>query len=94
MAMNKKLREARTDWEQARDSAVLENVAWALLQKSRNDIISGYKATGLSLLKAQKQFQKHMDDHQERFDLALKRLSKASDEYSRLLKKYRDKPDE
>jgi hypothetical protein len=94
MAMNKKLRQALTDWEQARDNAVLENVAWALLQRSRDDIISGYKATGLSLLKAQKQFQKHMDAHQERFDAALKRLSKASDEYRRLLKKHGDKPDE
>ena len=91
MAMNKKLQEALTDWEQARDTAVLENMAWALLQKSRNDIIASYKATGMSLLKAQKEFKKHMDDHQDRFDRALKRLTKASDDYRQLLKKYGDK---
>lgn len=88
MITREQVAQAKTIWEQARQSAVHANECWALLQQSRKALVDSFRTNGFPVSKAAQEFERLMEDHAERYTAAQTHMDNMSAAYGKLLEEF------
>ena len=88
MVTRDQIRLAKTTWKQARQSAVLAHECWVLLIQSRNALTESYRRARFPVTKETQEFEKLMEEHSERYKVALEHMDKMAKIHGDLLEQF------
>lgn len=89
MISKEQIRAAKQLWEQARVSAALAHESYALLVKSKQALLQAYRAAGFPFNQAAQEFESMIEEHADRYRLALEHMDAMAEEHQKLLEEFK-----